>query len=100
MDCNLIYTLQGEFGIGILDGRGHIDHDLDRYRPEGLPGDDEHRRFALRGGGASGSLAEKGAEHRMSPLLEGIRTLSGEKIQWYLASELRDRIGTRRRASL
>jgi hypothetical protein len=25
-------------------------------------------------------------------LLEGIRTLSGEKIQWYLASELRDRI--------
>src|SRR5207248_11291598 len=29
---------------------------------------------------------------RISPLLEGIRTLSGEKIQWYLASELRDRI--------
>jgi hypothetical protein len=25
-------------------------------------------------------------------LLEGIRTLSGEKIQWYLAAELRDRI--------
>ncbi len=28
----------------------------------------------------------------ISPLLEGIRALSGEKIQWYLASELRDRI--------
>ncbi len=29
---------------------------------------------------------------RISPLLEGIRSLSGEKIQWYLAAELRDRI--------
>jgi hypothetical protein len=29
---------------------------------------------------------------QISPLLEGIRSLSGEKIQWYLASELRDRI--------
>ena len=37
-------------------------------------------------------FAEKGTELRISPLLEGIRTLSGEKIQWYLASELRDRI--------
>src|SRR5438045_5795969 len=37
-------------------------------------------------------FAERGTELRISPLLEGIRTLSGEKIQWYLASELRDRI--------
>src|ERR1700731_27184 len=37
-------------------------------------------------------FAERGTEVRISPLLEGIRTLSGEKIQWYLASELRDRI--------
>jgi hypothetical protein len=37
-------------------------------------------------------FAEQGTELRISPLLEGIRTLSGEKIQWYLASELRDRI--------
>ena len=37
-------------------------------------------------------FAEKGTELRISPLLEGIRSLSGEKIQWYLASELRDRI--------
>ena len=29
---------------------------------------------------------------RISPLLNGIRTLTGEKIQWYRASELRDRI--------
>ncbi len=37
-------------------------------------------------------FAENGTELRISPLLEGIRALSGEKIQWYLASELRDRI--------
>jgi hypothetical protein len=37
-------------------------------------------------------FAEKGTELRIAPLLEGIRSLSGEKIQWYLASELRDRI--------
>ena len=33
-----------------------------------------------------------GTEVRIAPLLEGIRSLSGEKMQWYLASELRDRI--------
>jgi hypothetical protein len=37
-------------------------------------------------------FAERGTELKVSPLLEGIRALSGEKIQWYLASELRDRI--------
>src|SRR5436190_23393341 len=37
-------------------------------------------------------FVERGTELRISPLLEGIRILSGEKIQWYLASELRDRI--------
>jgi hypothetical protein len=35
---------------------------------------------------------ERGTELRIAPLLEGIRALSGEKLQWYLASELRDRI--------
>ena len=29
---------------------------------------------------------------RIAPLLDGVRALSGEKIQWYLAAELRDRI--------
>jgi hypothetical protein len=29
-------------------------------------------------------FAEKGTELKIVPLLEGIRTLSGEKIQWYL----------------
>src|SRR2546425_9405689 len=37
-------------------------------------------------------FAEAGTELKISPLLAGIRGLSGEKIQWYLASELRDRI--------
>jgi len=37
-------------------------------------------------------FAEGGTELRISPLLEGIRSLSGEKIQWFLASELRDRL--------
>jgi hypothetical protein len=37
-------------------------------------------------------FAEQGTELKISPLLEGIRSLSGEKVQWYLASELRDRI--------
>jgi hypothetical protein len=37
-------------------------------------------------------FAERGTEVRIAPLLEGMRTLSGEKIQWYLAAELRDRI--------
>src|SRR5205823_2055602 len=37
-------------------------------------------------------FSERGTELKIRPLLEGIRGLSGEKIQWYLASELRDRI--------
>ena len=37
-------------------------------------------------------FAERGTELGIKPLLPGIRQFSGEKIQWYLASELRDRI--------
>ncbi len=37
-------------------------------------------------------FAERGTEVKIGPLLDGIRSLSGEKIQWYLAAELRDRI--------
>ena len=35
---------------------------------------------------------EPGTHLRIANLLDGIRSLSGEKIQWYLAAELRDRI--------
>lgn len=87
--------LQGEFGIGLLSfwtvgdiltmtstGADHRTYQMTMRK--GDPRYDVSPRRVL--------LAEKGTELRISPLLEGIRTLSGEKIQWYLASELRDRI--------
>jgi hypothetical protein len=37
-------------------------------------------------------LAGGGTELTIQPLLPGIRHFSGEKLEWYLASELRDRI--------
>ena len=89
--------LQGEFGIGLLsfwtvgeelmmtssgaDGRNY------RMRmSKGDPGYTVQEKKAL--------LPVKGVELVIKPLLPGVRQLSGEKIQWYLASELRDRIRT------
>ena len=87
--------IQGEFGIGLLsfwtlgeeltltsagsDGRtwemimrkGHSTYEIS-----------ERRRL----------FAEQGTEVAVRRLLPGIRQLSGEKMQWYLSSELRDRI--------
>ena len=87
--------LQGEFGIGLLSfwtvgdiltmtSTGADQRTYQMTMRKGDPRYDVCPRRAL--------FAEKGTELRISPLLEGIRTLSGEKIQWYLASELRDRI--------
>lgn len=87
--------LQGEFGIGLLsfwtvgDTLTMISTGTDQqaYQMTLSKGDAGYtvvRRRSL--------FAERGTELRISPLLEGIRGLSGEKIQWYLASELRDRI--------
>jgi len=87
--------LQGEFGIGLLsfwtvgDSLTMISTGTDQraYQMTMSKGDPRYQvgpRRVL--------FAEKGTELKISPLLEGIRTLSGEKIQWYLASELRDRI--------
>ena len=86
---------QGEFGIGLLSfwtvgdiltmtSTGADQRTYQMTMRKGDPRYDVSPRRVL--------LAEKGTELRISPLLEGIRTLSGEKIQWYLASELRDRI--------
>src|ERR1700693_939541 len=87
--------LQGEFGIGLLSFWTVGDNltmtstgtDERAYQMTMSKGDSRYdvspRRVLF---------AEKGTELKISPLLEGIRTLSGEKIQWYLASELRDRI--------
>ena len=87
--------IQGEFGIGLLsfwtvgeqlaissagaDGRTH-----EMRMRKGDPGYTIVRRRTL--------LAEPGTRVKIRPLLPGIRQLSGEKIQWYLAAELRERI--------
>src|SRR6185437_14160809 len=86
--------LQGEFGIGLLsfwtlgeellltsaanDGRAwqmHLRKGDPRYRITPRP--------AL--------FPEPGSEVLIKRILPGIKNFSGEKIQWYLASELRDR---------
>src|SRR6266550_1931715 len=87
--------LQGEFGIGLLsfwtvgDTLTMTSTSADErvYQMVMSKGDPRYvvkpRRVLF---------AERGTELKIRPLLEGIRGLSGEKIQWYLASELRDRI--------
>ena len=87
--------LQGEFGIGLLSfwtvgdqltmiSAGSDQRSYQMTMSKGDSGYTVSSRRVL--------FAEPGTELRISPLLEGIRILSGEKIQWYLASELRDRI--------
>jgi hypothetical protein len=87
--------IQGEFGIGLLSfwtvgdkltmiSAGSDQRSYQMTMSKGDPGSTVSPRRVL--------FAERGTELRINPLLEGIRTLSGEKIQWYLASELRDRI--------
>jgi Histidine kinase-, DNA gyrase B-, and HSP90-like ATPase len=87
--------LQGEFGIGLLSF-WTIGGTLTMTSPGA---DQRAYQMTMRKGDSTFSVsprrtlfADRGAELKISPLLEGIRTLSGEKIQWYLASELRDRI--------
>ena len=87
--------LQGEFGIGLLSfwtigetmtvtSTGADQRAYQMTMRKGDPSFDTSQRRSL--------FAEQGTELKVSPLLEGIRALSGEKLQWYLASELRDRI--------
>lgn len=87
--------IQGEFGIGLLsfwtvgermalssagaDGKTHV---MEMRKNE--PGYSLATRRAL--------FTHQGTELLIRPLLPGLRQLSGEKIQSYLASELRDRI--------
>jgi hypothetical protein len=87
--------LQGEFGIGLLSfwtvggtlTMTSASSDERGYQMVMSKGDPRYvvkpRRVLF---------SESGTEVKIKPLLEGIRGLSGEKIQWYLASELRDRI--------
>lgn len=87
--------LQGEFGIGLLSfwilgeelnltSTGADDRAWQMVMKKGDPGYTVKARRTL--------FAEPGTQLRINRLLEGIRSLSGEKIQWYLAAELRDRI--------
>src|SRR5271154_1586122 len=87
--------LQGEFGIGLLsfwtvgDSLTMTSTGADQraYQMTMNKGDSRYEVSPRRV-----LFAEQGTELKVGPLLEGIRTLSGEKIQWYLASELRCRI--------
>lgn len=87
--------LQGEFGIGLLSfwtlgeelaltSTDTADRAWQMIMRKGDPGYTVKARRTL--------FAEPGTQLRINRLLEGIRSLSGEKIQWYLAAELRDRI--------
>src|SRR4029079_8123176 len=87
--------LQGEFGIGLLSfwtlgeeltltSTGADERAWQMVMRKGDPGYTVKARRTL--------FAEPGTQLRINRLLEGIRSLSGEKIQWYLAAELRDRI--------
>jgi hypothetical protein len=87
--------VQGEFGIGLLSfwtlGEGMVmtSADADGHTHEMRMGKGEPRYTIAE---RKRLFPEKGTEVVIEPLLPGIRNLSGEKIQWYLASELRDRI--------
>jgi Histidine kinase-, DNA gyrase B-, and HSP90-like ATPase len=87
--------LQGEFGIGLLSfwtvgevltmtSAGTDQRAFQMTMRKGDPGYEVSLKRAL--------FADSGTEVKIAPLLDGIRALSGEKIQWYLAAELRDRI--------
>ena len=87
--------LQGEFGIGLLSfwtvgdvlTMTSTGADQKAYQMTMSKGDSRYEVSPKRA-----LFSDQGTELKISPLLEGIRTLNGEKIQWYLASELRDRI--------
>jgi len=87
--------LQGEFGIGLLSfwtlgeeltlaSTGGDERSWQMVMRKGDPGYTVKARRTL--------FAEPGTQLRINRLLDGTRSLSGEKIQWYLAAELRDRI--------
>lgn len=87
--------LQGEFGIGLLSF-WILGEELTLTS---TAADDRPWQMFMRKGDPSytvkakrGLFTEPGTNLRISNLLEGIRLLTGEKIQWYLAAELRDRI--------
>jgi hypothetical protein len=87
--------IQGEFGIGLLsfwtvgETLTMVSAGLDgkAYEMRMARGDPNYAVKPRRR-----LFADQGTEITIKPLLAGIRQFSGEKLQWYLASELRDRI--------
>lgn len=89
--------IQGEFGIGLLSF-WTVGEELSlvcsgangkTYEMKMAKGDPNYTVTPKRR-----LLAVEGTQLTVKPLLSGIRHFSGEKLQWYLASELRDRIRT------
>lgn len=89
--------LQGEFGIGLLSfwtvgeelvltSAGNDGKTYQMHMRKGDPGYRISRKHVL--------VPDPGTELLVKNILPGIKQFSGEKIQWYLASELRDRIRT------
>ncbi len=87
--------IQGEFGIGLLSfwtvGEScTITSAADDGKARSLRLVKGDPTFAIRD--SEELFGRRGTELVISPLLPGVRALSGEKIQNFLASELRDRI--------
>lgn len=87
--------MQGEFGIGLLSF-WTVGETLSMQSPSA---DGKTYEMQMAKGDQGYSINqrrtlfdEQGTELTIKPLLSGLRQFSGEKIQWYLASELRDRI--------
>lgn len=87
--------IQGEFGIGLLSfwtvgeslsliSAGNDGKSYEMTMAKGDPNYTVRRTRRL--------VTDSGTELTISPLLQGIRGFSGEKLQAYLAAELRDRI--------
>ncbi|HUE17278.1 MAG TPA: ATP-binding protein [Planctomycetaceae bacterium] len=95
MKARGIKGVQGEFGIGLLSfwtvgetlSLVSTGADGQTYELRMAKGDPRYSVAGLRR-----LISRRGVELTVRPLLAGIRQFSGEKLQWYLASELRDRI--------
>lgn len=92
-----VQGIQGEFGIGLLSfwtvgdelimtSAGKDGRSYQMVMSKGNPDYSVREKRSL--------LPMQGVELVIKPLLPAVRQISGEKIQWYLASELRDRIRT------
>ena len=87
--------IQGEFGIGLLSfwtlGENlklrSVAEDSSVHEMAMQRGDEGYTVRVSRA-----LLAESGTTLDIRPLLPGVRQFGGEKLNWYLASELRDRI--------